>query len=230
MSTARERPSTVVRLVGPPGLARDIAALVLDVEAGEGSAAPVAPHEYTAVVVLVDPAPADWDTAVATGAPVVLVTGSPLDPAGAAEVVLRGADAVVHAGSNPEKLLDAVRVLAGGGTLLDPEQARALARAARTMTTAGAGTVRLSGREHQILASIARGEAVKQTAIALGITAKTVENLQGRLFCKLGVRNRVEAVARAFELDLLAGPAGGTGEAGRAGRSGLAGLAGRAGR
>ena len=40
----------------------------------------------------------------------------------------------------------------------------------------------LTPREHQILHSIDRGESVKQTARALGISPKTVENLQSRLF------------------------------------------------
>jgi DNA-binding CsgD family transcriptional regulator len=55
----------------------------------------------------------------------------------------------------------------------------------------------LTVRERQILASIDRGESVKQTARALGISARTVENLQHRLFRRLGVRNRAEAVAAA---------------------------------
>ena len=47
---------------------------------------------------------------------------------------------------------------------------------------------------------------MKQTALALGISAKTVENLQGRLFRKLGVRNRAQAVAAVYERSLLADP------------------------
>ena len=200
---ALERSLPVLRLLGPSCLAREIAALVLDIDAGGFTTGSTPRDGLTALVVLVDPTPADWDAALALGAPVVLVTGRPLDAAGAAEAVLRGADAVVHAGSNPENLLDAVRVVAGGGTLLDPGQARALAEASRAMGSTVGCPVILSSREHQILESITRGEVVKQTAIALGITAKTVENLQGRLFCKLGVRNRAQAVARAFELGLL---------------------------
>jgi hypothetical protein len=45
---------------------------------------------------------------------------------------------------------------------------------------------------------------VKQTARALGISAKTVENLQSRLFRKLDVRNRAQAVSRAHALGMLA--------------------------
>jgi two-component system nitrate/nitrite response regulator NarL len=61
----------------------------------------------------------------------------------------------------------------------------------------------LTRRELDILLSIDRGETVKQTARSLGISAKTVENLQSRLFRKLSVRNRAQAVSRAHALGLL---------------------------
>ena len=212
MSTALERPLPVIRLFGPPGLVREIASSILDVEVAPATNEAASPDDLPALIVLVDPGRADWDAAVAHGAPVVLVTGRPLDAAGAAEAILRGADAVVHDGTKPVHLLEAVQVLLSGGTLLDPSQARALAVAARAKSSADAGPPGLTERERQILASIARGDAVKQTAIALGIKAKTVENLQGRLFCKLGVRNRAQAVTRAHELGLLARPDGDLGQ------------------
>jgi DNA-binding NarL/FixJ family response regulator len=61
----------------------------------------------------------------------------------------------------------------------------------------------ISPRERDILQSIARGDSVRETARNLGITSKTVENTQTRLFRKLGVRNRVNALAAARRLGLL---------------------------
>src|SRR4029077_10378356 len=52
-----------------------------------------------------------------------------------------------------------------------------------------------------------QGYSIRQTAQALGIAPKTVENIQTRLFRKLGVRNRSGALAVADALGLLAGPA-----------------------
>jgi two-component system, NarL family, nitrate/nitrite response regulator NarL len=63
--------------------------------------------------------------------------------------------------------------------------------------------IKLTPREIDILNSIQRGESVKQTARALGISIKTVENLQSRLFRKVGARNRAQAISRAHELNLL---------------------------
>ena len=67
-------------------------------------------------------------------------------------------------------------------------------------------TLSLTPREREILASIDRGDSVRQTARSLGIAVKTVENLQGRLFRKLGVRNRAQAVAAAHNRGLLSVP------------------------
>ena len=62
---------------------------------------------------------------------------------------------------------------------------------------------KLTAREFDILGSIARGHTVRQTARTLGIAAKTVENTQARLFRKLGVRNRTEALTIADALGLI---------------------------
>jgi DNA-binding NarL/FixJ family response regulator len=61
----------------------------------------------------------------------------------------------------------------------------------------------LTPREKDILRSIARGDTVRQTARALTIAEKTVENTQARLFLKLGTHSRAGAVAIAYRLGLL---------------------------
>jgi DNA-binding CsgD family transcriptional regulator len=61
----------------------------------------------------------------------------------------------------------------------------------------------LTHRERDILASIARGESVRQTAHALGIAVKTVESEQRQLFFKLRVHNRAQALSEAQRLGLL---------------------------
>ena len=87
--------------------------------------------------------------------------------------------------------------------LLDPLSARRLAAAARTGHVVAQAELRLTPRELSILESVERGESVKQTARSLGIAMKTVENLQSRMFRKLGARNRAHAVTIAHRLGLL---------------------------
>jgi DNA-binding CsgD family transcriptional regulator len=61
----------------------------------------------------------------------------------------------------------------------------------------------LTRREQEIIASIGRGHSAKQTARLLGISVRTVENLQSSLFRKLGVHSKAAALAAAQDLGLL---------------------------
>jgi two-component system nitrate/nitrite response regulator NarL len=135
------------------------------------------------------------------GVPIVLVAGREMSDDEVVDAVFRGAEAVVDSNSRPEAVVAAVQAVSAGGSLLSPTQARAIAAAARSGQTRT--SISLTPRETDIVESIARGEGIKQTALALGISAKTVENLQSRLFRKLEVRNRAQAIARAHTLGLI---------------------------
>ena len=61
----------------------------------------------------------------------------------------------------------------------------------------------LSEREQQILQLIAQGQANKEIARSLDISAETVKWHLKNLFSKLHVTSRIQAIARARTLDLL---------------------------
>ncbi len=61
----------------------------------------------------------------------------------------------------------------------------------------------LTAREREILHHIADGHTTRQTARALGIAAKTVENTPARLYRKLGTHNRIETLTVAYRLGLI---------------------------
>ena len=194
-----------VVVLGSPGLARHVVEQVL--HAANVSLVDVVTFETAgtgnAVAVMVEGDHEElWLRARDLAMPVVLVTNGELDTAGIVDAVLRGADAIVHMDSELVDLLDAIDVVAGGGTLLTPSDARAVVESAR-MRLDNRQVIALTPREIDILASIERGESVKQTARALGIAMKTVENLQSRLFRKLGARNRAQAIAKAHDLNLM---------------------------
>jgi len=153
------------------------------------------------VAVLVDPTTSQWDEVGGFEGGVLAVLSRPTDDDVVA-AVQRGADAVVDADDLADHLPQAVQVVRRGGVALSPLQAAAVAAALRSADL-DAGKPRLSKREDEILQLISQGRSVKQTAMALGIAPKTVENLQGRLFRKLEARNRAHAVARAYELGLI---------------------------
>ena len=56
----------------------------------------------------------------------------------------------------------------------------------------------LTPREHEVLALLGAGYTIKQTAHRLGIAEKTVESVQRHLFGKLGVHDRIGALAAVY--------------------------------
>jgi DNA-binding CsgD family transcriptional regulator len=156
------------------------------------------------VAVLVDPGPDDWRTVARLDARVVLVLSGELEETAVVRAFLHGADAVVPASRALRGLIPVVELVGSGCTLVRPVHLRALTALARgQVADERRFAPSLTPREREILASIDRGDSVKQTARSLGIAVKTVENLQGRLFRKLGVRNRAQAVAAAHTRGLL---------------------------
>ncbi|MEO5899701.1 MAG: response regulator transcription factor [Ilumatobacteraceae bacterium] len=79
--------------------------------------------------------------------------------------------------------------------IVDPQIASRLARRVARAEPLGANHG-LTDREHEVLLLIAQGLPLKQIASRLGITTKTVENHTTKVYAKLGVRNRREAVAQ----------------------------------
>jgi DNA-binding NarL/FixJ family response regulator len=203
-------------LLGPAGTVRDVVRAVLTLQglavqvvAGDG-ALDAAGHP-DAVLVLVSPRGEEWEIVRRAARSVVLVAEADLGADERLTAILLGADAVVHTDTSPVELAGAVAAVRRGETLLDPVAARRLAGAARTGHVAAAARMYLTPREAGILASVERGESVKQTARSLGIANKTVENLQSRMFRKLGARNRAHAVTIAHRLGLIDGVAVGAG-------------------
>jgi DNA-binding NarL/FixJ family response regulator len=156
------------------------------------------------VAVLADPEPEQWDAIAEIDVPMLLVGSRPLSRAEALAALGRGVVGLIDADRLEQNLLPALTLTATGhltvsSTLADGVVASVRARAGDT----DRALPELTTREHDILRSIASGDTVRQTARTLGIAQKTVENIQARLFRKLGVHNRSGAVASAHSLGLL---------------------------
>jgi two-component system response regulator DesR len=89
-----------------------------------------------------------------------------------------------------EGLAQAIRVVAGGGTVVDPE----LAAAALT-----AGPSPLTDREAEVLRAAADGATVADISARLFLSESTVRNYLSSAIGKTGSRNRMEAVLAARE-------------------------------
>jgi len=160
-------------------------------------------HSTVDVALLVDPDSHDWDNASHSADRIVLVSPDPVDGPTLTDAIQRGAEAVVDLDEGVAHLVRTIREVTRQGTSLTARQTRVLVEAVRGGAADRRPAPSLSGREVEVLESIARGESLKQTARVLGISVKTVENVQSRLYLKLGVRTRAQAVAQAHALGLL---------------------------
>ncbi|RUP69993.1 Response regulator protein VraR [Streptomyces sp. NP10] len=104
------------------------------------------------------------------------------------------------------ELLHAVRVVAGGHALLAPEiTGRLIAEFARQRVSAPPkrSIDGLTAREAEVLVLIARGLSNADIADRLTITDHTVKTHINRLFAKMRLRDRAQAVILAYELGLV---------------------------
>jgi DNA-binding NarL/FixJ family response regulator len=107
----------------------------------------------------------------------------------------------------PERLADAVRVVATGDTLLAPAITRRLVEQYLRRPPPGArtppGLGALTDRELDVLRLVARGRSNQQIAGTLFLGESTVKTHLTHLFAKLGLRDRAQAVVLAYESGLI---------------------------
>jgi DNA-binding NarL/FixJ family response regulator len=102
---------------------------------------------------------------------------------------------------------DALHRVALGERVFTRDQERAavaeLGRLARQAREVSGAAAHLTERELEILRLVADGLSVKQVASRLALSPRTVESHLGKLYRKLGARNRVQALSRAASLRLI---------------------------
>ncbi|BDH05820.1 DNA-binding response regulator [Streptomyces seoulensis] len=107
----------------------------------------------------------------------------------------------------PAELLDAIRTVATGDSLLSPgPTSRLIARFLRapdTAMSAVGGPDGLSERERQVLTLVARGFNNTEIAEALGLSPLTAKTHVSRIMGKLGARDRAQLVIVAYESGLV---------------------------
>jgi len=117
-----------------------------------------------------------------------------------------GASGYLLKDSLADHFLDTIRELQGGGSPISPSVARILLNRSRT-PQAGDGTanmdIELGPREAQILGLVAKGFNFGEIGRLLGISANTVKTHIYRIYHKLSVHSRGEAVFEAKKLGLL---------------------------
>jgi DNA-binding NarL/FixJ family response regulator len=164
-------------------------------------------HRGPIVAVLADPGRPDWDLVTELGIPAIMIHSKPVDPPELAEALASGASALIPADRIGDHFLSVLRMVGQGYLVVGSSPMRSLIGAAQARWEDGPagrlGLPELTARESDILRCLAQGYSIRQAARALGIAPKTVENIQTRLFRKLGVRNRSGAFAVADAFGLL---------------------------
>jgi len=98
----------------------------------------------------------------------------------------------------PAKLLEAILDVHEGGSPMSAPIARKVVQSLQPelIATATAAALNLSPRERDVLDGLAEGQAYKQISDKLGVSIHTVRNYIRRIYEKLHVCSRTEAVAK----------------------------------
>jgi len=115
-----------------------------------------------------------------------------------------GASGYVLKKSAGAELVGAIRAVAKGGLVLDPE----VARAAMEESSPGSGVAgdpyeALTDREKQVLKLVAEGKSNKEVAELLGISVKTAMSHREHVMEKLAVHNRTELIRFAIKRGVI---------------------------
>jgi DNA-binding NarL/FixJ family response regulator len=111
-----------------------------------------------------------------------------------------------------DELVRAVRVVAAGDALLAPSITRRMIADLVSRHAAPRRSpdelARLTPRETEVLELIARGMSNAEIAASLFVSEETVKTHVGKVFSKLGLRDRAQAVVLAYETGLVSPFAG----------------------
>ncbi|MET9775977.1 response regulator transcription factor [Streptomyces sp. NPDC006367] len=124
-----------------------------------------------------------------------------------------GASGFLGKGAEPEELLSAIRVAAGGEALLSPAATKGLIARFLAQEGAADGADRdpdragrlasLTGREREVLVQVAGGHSNDEIAERLEVSPLTVKTHVNRAMAKLGARDRAQLVVTAYESGLV---------------------------
>ena len=145
---------------------------------------------------------------VATGLPtrVLILTTYDLDEY-VYQALRAGAGGFMLKSSRPDRLVDAIHIVAGGEALLAPSLTQRLiaehVRRPPPRTGIPEELRELTEREREVLALVARGLSNDEIAATLVVSLATVKTHVNRVLGKLDLRSRAQAVVAAYETGLV---------------------------
>ncbi|MDG4832886.1 response regulator transcription factor [Solwaraspora sp. WMMD1047] len=124
------------------------------------------------------------------------------------EALRAGASGFLLKRARPAEVVQAVRVVARGDSLLFPAAVRRLVGAYGRRAGDRLGRAGLTDREAAVLRLMAAGMSNQEVAAELVVGVETVKTHVGNVLAKLGARDRTQAVIAAYESGFVA-PSGG---------------------
>ncbi len=125
------------------------------------------------------------------------------DPETVRDAIAAGASGFVPKNVGREDLTAAIRAVAAGGGFLHPSVTRPFLKAFGKMAESAQDQVRLTERERDVLEQLATGKSTKEIAKELFVGEETVKTHLSSVYQKLGVGDRVQAVAAALRRGLV---------------------------
>jgi NarL family two-component system response regulator LiaR len=118
--------------------------------------------------------------------------------------LLAGARGFLYKNVSVDELAEAIRQTHKGRTILDPKASRVMLRLVSGAEAPVAPIkFELSEREGEVLSLLAQGLTNKQIAAQLNLQTSTVKQYISKIFSKLNVQSRTEAVTAALRLGLI---------------------------
>lgn len=121
------------------------------------------------------------------------------DPPSVTEALRAGAKAFVLKSAEGEEILETVRMVARGHVVFDSSVWSALAQEGEDE----ANGVQLSPREREVLLLLSRGLGNREIGEELGVSIETVKTHIERLYKRLGVTSRTDAVAKSLRAGII---------------------------
>jgi DNA-binding NarL/FixJ family response regulator len=138
-------------------------------------------------------------TAELPDSPVVMLT-SYADEEALFEAISAGASGYVLKRIGSDELVNAIRTVADGRSMLDPAVTAAVLERLRHAAHAEESGVfgELTEQERRVLAHVAQGESNREIAVAMELAEKTVRNYVSNVLAKLSLASRAQAAAFAI--------------------------------
>lgn len=120
------------------------------------------------------------------------------------QAICAGACGYLLKNTPPARLLDAIREIASGGAPMSPEVARQVVTLFQRVGPPEHADYRLTPQETRLLKLLVEGHSYKTAAAEAGVTVNTVSFHMRRIYEKLRVHSKSEAVAKALREGLIA--------------------------